>query len=175
VRPLVSPGESADHLGAAFDLAERPFERVRASPPAAVAGWVAQVDDARVEIVAKAAGRGGVAGRVELADQGQEPLLSVALAGGLVERLPVRLADAFALAFGDLGQEVAHAVHGAVLAVRCRPAVLDGLDQPGGAVVDDQHRRAESAADEARPSSASPRGTRASPASPPRARARRPR
>jgi hypothetical protein len=37
------------------------------------------------------------------------------------------------------------AVNGAMLAVRGRPALLDSLDQPGGAVGDDQHRRAKPA------------------------------
>src|SRR3954449_4686811 len=44
-------GEPADHLGAAFDLAERSFEQVGAAPPAAVAGGVAQVHDEGVEVV----------------------------------------------------------------------------------------------------------------------------
>src|SRR3954454_19008203 len=56
----------------------------------------------------------------------------------------VGLADALALAFG----QPARAVHGAVLAVRDGPALLDALDQPGGAVGDDQHRRAEPAGDQ---------------------------
>jgi hypothetical protein len=42
-------------------------------------------------------------------------------------------------------------VNGAVLAVRGRPALLDGLDQPGGAVGDDQHRRPEPAGDQVAP------------------------
>jgi hypothetical protein len=37
--------------------------------------------------------------------------------GGVVERLPVGLADAFALALGQFGEQVAHAVNTAVLAV----------------------------------------------------------
>jgi hypothetical protein len=48
-------GEPADQLGAALGLAERPFEQVRASPPAAVSGRVAPVDDERVEVVGRAA------------------------------------------------------------------------------------------------------------------------
>ena len=82
-----------------------------------MAGGVAQVHDERVEVVGETLRRGGVAGLVELADQGQEPLLAVALVGGLVECLLVGAADALAFAFGQLGQQVAHAVHGAVLAV----------------------------------------------------------
>ena len=39
-------------------------------------------------------------------------------------------------------------MNGAVLAVRRRPALLDRLDQPGRAVGDDQHRRAEPAGDQ---------------------------
>src|SRR4051794_16888768 len=144
--------EPADHLGAAFDLAERPFEQVRASPAPAMAGRVAQMDDERVEVVGETLRGGGVAGPIELADQRQEPLLGVALVDGLIEGLPVDVADALALAFGQLGQQVAHAVNGAVLAVRGRPALLDRLDQPGGAVGDDQHRRPEAAADESRAS-----------------------
>jgi hypothetical protein len=98
------PGEPADHLGAAFDLAERPFEQVRRSPAAAVPARVAQMDDERVQIVGKTLRRGGVAGAVELVDQGLESLFAVALAGGLVERLPVGLADALALPLGQLGE-----------------------------------------------------------------------
>src|SRR3954463_2469834 len=56
-------GEAADHLGAAVDLAERPFEQVGASPPATVAGRVVQVDDERVEVVGETLRRGGVARR----------------------------------------------------------------------------------------------------------------
>jgi hypothetical protein len=43
--------------------------------------------------------------------------LAVALVGRVVERLPVGQTDAFALAVGQLGEQVAQAVHGAVLAV----------------------------------------------------------
>ena len=39
----------------------------------------------------------------------------------------------------------------AVLAVRVWPALLDRLDQPGGAVGDDQHRCLESAGDQVTP------------------------
>jgi hypothetical protein len=56
-------GEPADHLGAAFDLGQRPLEQVRAAPPAAVSGRVAQVDDEGVEVVGKTLRRGGVARR----------------------------------------------------------------------------------------------------------------
>ena len=65
-----------------------------------MSGRVAQVDDERVEVVGQAFGGGGVAGTVELVDQRLEPLLCVALAGGVVECLPVGLADALALSFG---------------------------------------------------------------------------
>ena len=58
------------------------------------------------------------------------------------------MADALALAVGQLGEQVADAVDGAVLAVRGGPALLDRLDQPGGAVGDDQERRAQSAGDQ---------------------------
>ena len=50
-------GETADHLGAAFDLAERPLEQFRASPPAAVSGGVPQVHDQRGEVVGPGIGR----------------------------------------------------------------------------------------------------------------------
>jgi hypothetical protein len=61
----------------------------------------------RVEVVGEAFGGGGVAGVVELVDQRLEPLLAVAFAGGVIERLPVGLAHAFALALGQLGEQVA--------------------------------------------------------------------
>ena len=80
-------------------------------------GRVAQVDDERVQVVGQTSRRGGEAGTIELADQRPEPLLCVALVDGLIECLPVLVADAFALALGQLGEQVAHAVHRAVLAV----------------------------------------------------------
>jgi hypothetical protein len=43
--------------------------------------------DERVEVVAKAPGRGGVAAPIEVADQRLESLASVALADGLIEGL----------------------------------------------------------------------------------------
>jgi hypothetical protein len=78
---------------------------------------VAQVDAERVEVVGQASGSGGVAGAVELVDQGLESLLAVALVGGVVERPPVLLADTLALSLGQLREQVADAVNGAVLAV----------------------------------------------------------
>jgi len=103
-------GEAADYFGAAFDLAERAFEQVCASPPPAMPGRVAQVYDERVEVVGEASGGGGVAGLVELADERPEALLAVALVGGVIERLPVGVADAFAFAVGQLGEQVADAM-----------------------------------------------------------------
>ena len=73
--------------------------------------------DQRVQIVRETLGGGDVAGTVELVDQRLQPLLAVALVGGIVERLPVGQADALALAFGQLGEQVAQAVNGTVLAV----------------------------------------------------------
>jgi hypothetical protein len=52
------------------------------------------VDDERLEVVGEAFGGGGVAGLLELVDQALESLLSVALAGGVIECLPVGPADA---------------------------------------------------------------------------------
>src|SRR5215218_11504797 len=95
---------------------------------------IAQVDDERVEVVGEALRRGGVPGLVELVDERLELLLGVASVDGLIERLPVRLADAFAFALGHLRVEVARAVHAAALAVRGGPALLDRLGQAGGAV-----------------------------------------
>jgi hypothetical protein len=42
---------------------------------------------------------------------------------------------------GQLGDQVAGAVNGAVLAIGGWPALLDRFDQAGGAVGDDEHRR----------------------------------
>ena len=53
----------------------------------------------------------------ELVDKRLESLLGVAFVDRVIERLPVGPPDAFALAVGQLGEQVAHAVHGAVLAV----------------------------------------------------------
>jgi hypothetical protein len=110
-------GEPADHLGASFDLAKRPLEQVCASPPPAVSGRVAQVHDERLKVVGQALRRGGVAALVELVGESLEPLSAVALVDGLIERPPVGLANTLALPFGQLRQEVADAVNGAVLAV----------------------------------------------------------
>ncbi len=52
-----------------------------------------------------------------MVDQVLESLLAVALVGGLVERLPIGRSDALALTLGQLGQQVAHAVNGAVLTI----------------------------------------------------------
>ena len=49
---------------------------------------------------------------------------------------------------GSLAIRFRSAVHGAALAVRGGPALLDRLDQPGGAVGDDQQRRSEPAGDQ---------------------------
>jgi hypothetical protein len=65
------------------------------------------VHDERVEIVGEALGRGGVAALVELVDERLEFLLGVAGADRVIERLPVRVLDAFAFALGQLGVEVA--------------------------------------------------------------------
>jgi hypothetical protein len=58
------------------------------------------VHDERVEVVGEAFGGGGVAGTVELVDERAEALLSIAFAGGVIERLPVGQAHALALALG---------------------------------------------------------------------------
>jgi hypothetical protein len=75
-------------------------------------------------------------------------LPGVAFVDRIVERLPVGVLDALALAFGQLGVQIAGAVNAAALAIRRWPALLDRLDQPGGAVGDDQHRRPETAGDQ---------------------------
>jgi hypothetical protein len=111
VRQLVSPGKRPITLVRRLTSAsERAFEQVGRTPPAAVSGRVAQVHDERVEVIGEAFGGGDVAGAVELVDERSEALLCVALAGGVIERLPVGMADALALAFGQLGEQVAHAV-----------------------------------------------------------------
>jgi hypothetical protein len=69
-------------------------------------GRVAQVHDERVEVVGQASGRRGVAGAVELVDESLESLLCVALAGGVVERLPVGSPYALALSLGQFGEQV---------------------------------------------------------------------
>jgi hypothetical protein len=62
------------------------------------------VDDERVAVVRQARGGGGITGAFELVDERLEALLAVALVGGIVERPPLRLADALALPFGQLGE-----------------------------------------------------------------------
>jgi hypothetical protein len=46
------------------------------------------VHDERVQVLGQALRGGGVAGLLELVDQGLESLLAVALVDGLIERLP---------------------------------------------------------------------------------------
>jgi anti-sigma regulatory factor (Ser/Thr protein kinase) len=70
------------------------------------------------------------------------------LVGGVIERLPVGLADPLAFPFGQLVEQVAHTVNGAVLAVRGGPALLDRLDQSRRAVGHDQQRCAQPAGDQ---------------------------
>src|SRR6478609_2200219 len=65
-----------------------------------------------------------------------------------VERLPIGPAHPLALLLGQLRDQVARPVNGAMLAIRGRPALLDRLDQSGGAVGDDEHRRPEPAGDQ---------------------------
>ena len=72
-----------------------------------MSGGVAQVHDERVQIVGQALRRGGEAAFVELVDECLQSLLGVAFVDRVIERLPVRMLDAFALAFGQLGVEVA--------------------------------------------------------------------
>jgi hypothetical protein len=72
----------------------------------------------------------------------------VAVVGGVVERLPLRAALVLALAFGQLREQVAHAMNGAMLATCGRLALLARLDEPGRAVGGDQHRRSQPAADQ---------------------------
>jgi hypothetical protein len=98
------------------------------------------VDDESIEIVGEGSRRRRIAGPLELGDECREPLRCVALVGGLIERLPVGPAHPLALLLGQLCDQVARAVNGAVLAIRGRPALLDRLDQAGGAVGGDQHR-----------------------------------
>ena len=69
------------------------------------------------QVVGETLRGGGVARPIELVDEGLESLLCVAFVDGLIEGVPVGLADAFALAFGQLGEQVADAVNGAVLAL----------------------------------------------------------
>jgi hypothetical protein len=76
------------------------------------------VHDERVEVVSQALGGGGIAGRLELLDQGPQSLLAVALVDSLIKRLPVGRSDSLALPLGQLGEQVANAVYTAVLAVR---------------------------------------------------------
>jgi hypothetical protein len=104
--------------------------------------------DERVQIVGQAPRRRCEAAVVELVGERLESLLGVALIDGVIERLPVRALDAFALAFGQLRVAVARPMHAAALAVRRRPALLDRLDEPGSAVGDDQHRRPEPSCDQ---------------------------
>jgi hypothetical protein len=167
-------GEAADHLGASFDFGERAFEQVGASPSAAVSCRVAQVNDERVEVVGEAFGGGGVAGTVELVDQRLEALLAVALVGGVVERLPVGRPDALAFAFGQLGEQVAHTVDGAVLAVLGRASTSrPALTSPGAPSATTSSGAPSPRAIRSLPGREPvPSATRASRASPPAARAR---
>jgi hypothetical protein len=107
----VLAGEPAHDLGAAFDLPERALEQVGRPPSPAVARWVAQVHDERVQIVGQAPRCGREAFLIELACERLESLLAVADRDRVVERLPVRPLDPFAFALGQLGVEVASSVN----------------------------------------------------------------
>jgi hypothetical protein len=106
------------------------------------------VNDERVEVAGQASHGRAEAALLELVDQSLQSLLGIAFVDRLIERLPVGRPDPLALGFGELGQQVAHSVHSAVLTIAIGPAVLDRLDQPRGAVGDDQHRRAQAAGDQ---------------------------
>ncbi len=75
-------------------------------------------------------------------------MLAVLERAGLVERVPVGGPDPLALSLGELREHVPQAVHRAALTVGLGPELLDRADQAGGAVGDDQQRRAEAAAGE---------------------------
>src|SRR5947199_4019162 len=71
------------------------------------------MDDESIEIVGEASRGRRIAGPLELGDEGREPLPSVALVLGLVERLPVGPAHPLALLLGQLRDQVARPVNGA--------------------------------------------------------------
>ena len=81
------------------------------------AGAIAQVHDKRVEVIGQALRCSPEAILLELLHQCLESLLGVCLADRVIKRLPVGVLDAFALAVGQLGVEVAGAVNAAALAV----------------------------------------------------------
>jgi hypothetical protein len=136
----VLAGEPADHLRAPADLPERALEQVRAPPLAPVSERILQMDQEPVEIVGEAGGRGDIPLVGELADQRAHPPLAVLDRVGLIQRLPVGGADPLALPLGQLRQEIPEAMDRAALTVRLRPALLDRVVEPGGAVGDDQLR-----------------------------------
>ena len=86
------------------------------------------MDDESIEIVSEASRGRRIAGPLELGDESREPLPSVTLALGLVERLPVGSAYPLALLLGQLRDQVARPVNGAMLAIRGGPALLNRLD-----------------------------------------------
>jgi hypothetical protein len=86
-------------------------------PPSTVSDGVAQVHDGRVEVVGEAVGGGGEAGRVQVVDERLEALFGVPFANRVIEGLPVGLLDGFAFSLGELGVQVAGAVHAAAPAV----------------------------------------------------------
>ena len=113
----VLAGEPAHDLGAAFDLAERPLEQVGRPPSSAVPDWVSQVHDERVEVVGEAAGGCDEPALVEVVDERLEAALGVLFADRVIERLPVGVLDALALAVGQLGLQIPSSVNTAALAV----------------------------------------------------------
>src|ERR1700732_531434 len=115
--------EPPDHLRPSLHLAERPLEQVGRAPALAVPKRVAQMGDESIEIVREASRARRIAGPLELGDEGREPLGSVALVLGLVERLPIRPAHPLALLLGQLREQVARPVNGAMLAIGGRPAL----------------------------------------------------
>jgi hypothetical protein len=75
------------------------------------------VHDERVQIVGQTLGCGREAALVEVVDQRPQALLGVVGVDRVIERLPVSVLDPFALAFGQLGVQVAGPVHAAALTV----------------------------------------------------------
>ena len=138
-------GESPDDLGPPTGLPERSLEQVGVADAPPVLGWEVQMGGE----LAQRRGEAPDGSRIPALRAGSERL---GPAGGLIDRgLPGRLVDVIEdgpvrrLNLGlsadrDLGEQVAGTMDQTALAQRGRERLLDGTDEPGGAIADHQHR-----------------------------------